>query len=56
MKVARTVLNGESGSNAADLHNDRLNYDKKHDGYQVAKKIGSEDANCGRTNQTCTIA
>ena len=21
MKVARTVLNGESGSNAADLHN-----------------------------------
>ena len=22
MKVARTVLNGESGSNAADLHND----------------------------------
>ena len=33
-----------------------MNYDKKHDGYQVAKKIGSEDANCGRTNQTCTIA
>ena len=30
MKVARTVLNGESGSNAADLHNDtiyRLNAD-----------------------------
>ena len=23
MKVARTVLNGESGSNAANLHNDR---------------------------------
>ena len=22
MKVARTVLNGESGSNAADLHNE----------------------------------
>ena len=33
-----------------------LNYDKKYDGYQVAKKIGAEDANCGRTNQTCTIA
>ena len=24
MKVARTVLNGESGSNAADLHNKRF--------------------------------
>lgn len=24
MKVARTVLNGESGSNAADLHNIRV--------------------------------
>lgn len=24
MKVARTVLNGESGSNAADLHNRKL--------------------------------
>ena len=24
MKVARTVLNGESGSNAADLHNVKL--------------------------------
>ena len=27
-----------------------LNYDKKYDGYQVAKKIGAEDANRGRTN------
>lgn len=25
MKVARTVLNGESGGNAADLHNSKLN-------------------------------
>lgn len=24
MKVARTVLNGESGSNAADLHNGKI--------------------------------
>lgn len=27
MKVARTVLNGESGSNAADLHN-RTDYEQ----------------------------
>lgn len=33
-----------------------LSYDEKYDGYQVAKKIGAEDAICGRTNQTCTIA
>lgn len=33
-----------------------LSYGKKHNGYQVAKKTGAEDANCGRTNQTCTIA
>ena len=26
MKVARTVLNGESGSNAADLHNKILGH------------------------------
>ena len=26
---------------------DSLNYDKKYDGYQVAKIIGAEDANCG---------
>ena len=32
-----------------------MNYDKKYDGYQVAKKTGAEDANCGRTNQTCTM-
>ena len=29
MKVARTVLNGESGSNAADLHNTLINYEKE---------------------------
>ena len=44
MKVARTVLNGESGSNAADLHNDMLSYDKKYNGYQATKEIGAEDA------------
>lgn len=28
MKVARTVLNGESGSNAADLHNNNILMEK----------------------------
>ena len=26
---------------------DILSYDKKYDGYQVTKKIGAENANCG---------
>ena len=26
---------------------DILSYDKKYDGYQVAKEVGAEDANCG---------
>ena len=25
---------------------DILSYDKKYDGYQVAKEVGAEDANC----------
>ena len=29
MKIARTVLNGESGSNAADLHNTLILYGRK---------------------------
>ena len=24
-----------------------MSYDKKYDGYQVAKEVGAEDANCG---------
>ena len=26
---------------------DMLSYDEEYDGYQVAKEIGAEDANCG---------
>lgn len=31
---------------------DRLNYDKKNDRYQVAKKAGAGDADSRRTDQT----
>ena len=33
-----------------------LSYDEEYDGYQVAKEIGAEDANCGWADQAGQIA
>lgn len=38
MKVARTVLNGESGSNAADLHNGKNSCISRLEAKITAKK------------------
>lgn len=40
MKVARTVLNGESGSNAADLHNERDSCISRLEAKIAAKNAG----------------
>lgn len=32
-----------------------LSYDEKYDGYQVAKKVGAEDADSRRTDQAGQI-
>ena len=34
---------------------DMLSYDEKYDGYQVAKKVGAEDADSRRTDQAGQI-
>ena len=53
MKVARTVLNGESGSNAADLQNtDNMVVNKKNPFAWKAKQTGKKKSSGKRVGKS----